>query len=72
MMVKAVTVTKDDPRWSVQNLSDAMVEVPRGEVQTANARSVERAMREAGLDGTLADTFPCSDALSSIPDPCDL
>lgn len=26
-------------------------------------------MRERGLDNTLAETFPCSDALSSIPDP---
>lgn len=26
--------------------------------------------RERGLDKTLADTFPCSDAFSSIPDPC--
>ncbi|HYG99051.1 MAG TPA: hypothetical protein VD837_07955 [Terriglobales bacterium] len=25
--------------------------------------------REYGLDNTLADTFPCSDALSSIPNP---
>lgn len=28
-----------------------------------------RQVREIGLDKTLADTFPCSDALSSIPDP---
>ena len=25
--------------------------------------------REEGLDNTLADTFPCSDPLSSIPNP---
>jgi hypothetical protein len=25
--------------------------------------------RERGLDDTLAQTFPCSDPLSSIPDP---
>lgn len=25
--------------------------------------------KECGLDRTLAETFPCSDALSSIPDP---
>lgn len=25
--------------------------------------------REYGLDSTLAETFPCSDPLSSIPDP---
>lgn len=28
-----------------------------------------RKLRESGLDKTLADTFPCSDALSSLPDP---
>jgi len=28
-----------------------------------------RTLREVGLDKTLSDTFPCSDALSSIPDP---
>ncbi len=27
--------------------------------------------REHGLDNTLADTFPCSDPLSSIPNPGD-
>ena len=25
--------------------------------------------RECGLDNTLSETFPCSDPLSSIPDP---
>jgi hypothetical protein len=29
----------------------------------------ERRIREAALDETLADTFPASDPLSSIPDP---
>lgn len=28
-----------------------------------------RRFREYGLDNTLADTFPCSDPLSSIPNP---
>lgn len=28
-----------------------------------------RTLRETGLDKTLADTFPCSDPLSSLPDP---
>ncbi len=28
-----------------------------------------KATREQGLDRTLAETFPCSDSLSSIPDP---
>jgi hypothetical protein len=30
-------------------------------------RLMER--RECGLDNTLSETFPCSDPLSSIPDP---
>ena len=28
-----------------------------------------RPLRERGLDETLSDTFPCSDPLSSIPNP---
>lgn len=28
-----------------------------------------RPLRELGLDETLSDTFPCSDPLSSIPNP---
>lgn len=28
-----------------------------------------RPLRERGLDKTLSETFPCSDPLSSIPDP---
>jgi quercetin dioxygenase-like cupin family protein len=31
--------------------------------------SSSRRFRELGLDKTLADTFPCSDALSTIPNP---
>lgn len=31
----------------------------------------ERAIREAALDETIADTFPASDPLSSIPNPDD-
>ena len=30
---------------------------------------VDKPYREKGLDKTLADTFPCSDALSTIPNP---
>ena len=30
---------------------------------------IQRPSREQGLDKTLADTFPCSDALSTIPNP---
>lgn len=29
-------------------------------------------IREQGLDQTLAETFPCSDPLSSIPNPREL
>ena len=39
-------------------------------VSAALRRIVEvRRRREDGLDKTLADTFPCSDPLSSIPNP---
>jgi hypothetical protein len=31
--------------------------------------SIKDVVRERGLDETLMQTFPCSDALSSIPDP---
>jgi hypothetical protein len=31
----------------------------------------ERAVREAALDKTIADTFPASDPLSTNPNPCD-
>jgi len=31
--------------------------------------SLERERRERALDETIAETFPCSDPLSSIPDP---
>ena len=41
-----------------------------GRVSAALRRFVEvRRRRENGLDKTLADTFPCSDPLSSIPNP---
>jgi hypothetical protein len=39
--------------------------------RASNVISIERAWRERGLDDTLAETFPCSDPLSSIPDPKD-
>ncbi len=34
-----------------------------------DVESESRLAREDGLDNTLAETFPCSDALSSIPNP---
>ncbi|HEY5174716.1 MAG TPA: hypothetical protein VII95_04025 [Terriglobales bacterium] len=37
-------------------------------VPRRNANTTAEA-RDRGLDETLSDTFPCSDALSSIPDP---
>lgn len=45
----------------------------RPEIASDNARlapvPVDKPYREKGLDKTLADTFPCSDALSTIPNP---
>jgi hypothetical protein len=36
------------------------------------AKDSSEDLRDCGLDRTLADTFPCSDPLSSIPNPaCD-
>ena len=32
----------------------------------------ERRAREAGLDDTIAQTFPASDPPSTIPNPCEL
>lgn len=40
--------------------------------RASEMRSYSRRFAQAkdrGLDQTLSDTFPCSDALSSIPDP---
>jgi len=39
----------------------------RPEFENAEVDAKDR--REEGLDATLAETFPCSDPLSSIPDP---
>jgi|GEM_PF-5398745 len=33
------------------------------------ARTLLKESKEYGLDRTLSETFPCSDPLSSIPDP---
>ncbi len=33
------------------------------------ATNVDLDVRERGLDNTLSETFPCSDPLSSIPNP---
>lgn len=43
------------PRYFAQPTSVVRIDYPR--------------VRELGLDQTLADTFPCSDPLSSIPNP---
>jgi hypothetical protein len=32
-------------------------------------RTMLKECKEYGLDRTLSETFPCSDSLSSIPDP---
>lgn len=48
-------------------------EGPPQETSARQLRSVEENnlldRREKGLDKTLADSFPCSDPLSSIPNP---
>ena len=48
-------------------------ESPPQETSARQLRSVEENnlldRREKGLDKTLADSFPCSDPLSSIPNP---
>jgi len=44
------------------------IEASGAEERTRKAELVVEA-RDRGLDETLIDTFPCSDALSSIPDP---
>ncbi len=56
--------------------SKGRLEVYEGPQQATSARqprSVEEHnlsdRREKGLDKTLADSFPCSDPLSSIPNP---
>ena len=56
--------------------SKGRLEVYQGPPQETSARqlrSVEENnlldRREKGLDKTLADSFPCSDPLSSIPNP---
>ena len=41
----------------------------RSEYHLASADLHELKEREYGLDSTLSETFPCSDPLSSIPNP---
>lgn len=43
----------------------------RMEVMRRTRMEEPKGLREYGLDNTLADTFPCSDPLSSIPNPND-
>jgi hypothetical protein len=52
--------------------STGEVSEQRQVLQSSEMRSNSRGSAQAkdrGLDQTLIDTFPCSDALSSIPDP---
>ena len=44
---------------------------PLAEANRPKVISIDEArrLREKGLDKTLADTYPCSDPLSSVPDP---
>jgi hypothetical protein len=55
----------------LQNRSADLGNAPLKPLQAGNVIAIERAWRESGLDETLAETFPCSDPLSSIPDPRD-
>jgi hypothetical protein len=68
--MKVIKMTHDG---LLQNLfgdpSDAMGKASPRPVQAGKVIPIERAWRESGLDETLAETFPCSDPLSSIPDP---
>jgi hypothetical protein len=74
-MPKAMKVIKMSQDGKLQNLfgdlSDAKIPRPQRSAQAGNVIPIERAWREIGLDETLAETFPCSDPLSSIPDPRD-
>ncbi|HET8668500.1 MAG TPA: hypothetical protein VFM10_11005 [Terriglobales bacterium] len=58
-------------RLESQERSTGLLVMPRAEEQPLPVIRIDapRRVREIGLDKTLADTFPCSDALSSIPDP---
>lgn len=47
--------------------SSAAVQEEKESLRTNAGTSIR--FRELGLDKTLADTFPCSDALSTIPNP---
>jgi hypothetical protein len=66
-VMKVIDMTKDGRSPNLSgDISGAMAPI-----QSCNVIPIERAWRESGLDETLAETFPCSDPLSSIPDPWD-
>jgi hypothetical protein len=66
-----MTVIKMTHDGLLQNRSADLGNAPLKPLQAGNVIAIERAWRESGLDETLAETFPCSDPLSSIPDPRD-
>ena len=71
-VMKVIKMTEDGKLRNLSgNLTDAMAPAPQKSGQAGNVIAIERAWREIGLDETLAETFPCSDPLSSIPDPRD-
>jgi len=53
---------------SVERQADHAVGVPPHHLAAGSAKPINDG-REHGLDTTLSETFPCSDALSSIPNP---
>jgi hypothetical protein len=67
---------KDRLQASVVRRVEEFVETQHGETRgEQNRQGVSwnvhqlKEKREYGLDNTLSDTFPCSDPLSSIPNP---
>lgn len=72
----AVVLIGDDSSFASESWSESheparkqITERDLGEVSAAPQGIAEAKRREGGLDKTLADTFPCSDPLSSIPNP---
>lgn len=72
----AVVLIGEDSSFASESWSESheparkqITERDLGEVSAAPQGTAEAKRREGGLDKTLADTFPCSDPLSSIPNP---
>jgi hypothetical protein len=66
-----VSIPPLNPAWNHPNLSYGVYPVQQLTPPDPEEREEESEnRREYGLDNTLAETFPCSDPLSSIPNPC--